>query len=638
MEREQAIQIRDRISRCVLEHDYTKGPLLVLAGPGTGKTYSLLETIKTQLEKQFEYHDFFEATLTNAAADDFIKDAKEQITPEFDSSSTLHHRAKGVLHQHAGLLNLDPGFTIVDEKCEKIILKDICYMLKNIDADEELKRYKEARAKCLPIESDFCSIYQKMLTFYTAVDWFDIVKNSCELLENYKEVRNMECDKFKFLLVDEYQDLNVAEQKFVELLLNKRTRLLAVGDDDQSIYYSFRYADSAGITKFRDRYPSAKKVVLSVTTRLPSKVIDASYSLIANNRNRDTSKGDRLIPLSKTDQRANGGFVVSVNLKSGKAERKFIGEAIYKLINGEARIPSNKILILCNWRALGIELIESIQNSEYKIAIQNDLEKTDDNESEWIFQCVRGFIANQEDNLSLRIILSKLLEGNPNDACLLIKHSLRERVSLWETIKTREVTSRLKSTSIIIEEFLRVVEKALEFEGRKDQLDYILSEISPLNYLLELLEGQDKGSNDITAGSEDIQKEEGVRFLTLHSSKGLDADYVFIPFMEESLGLCGFDIEEERRLLYVAITRAKVGVIFSWAWSRHSNTRFKCGGSGGKAKRRKPSPFIRECEINPYLGYHNDRPSPSEKAISILLRHADCVHCFDAGQEKSSRE
>ena len=117
------IKIRDEISNWVKNHDYTQGPLLLFAGPGTGKTYSLLETINAQLDKGLEHSDFFEATLTNAAADDFIADAKKQITPVFDSSSTLHSRAKGILHQHAVLLSLNPNFTVLTKNMRNSFLE-----------------------------------------------------------------------------------------------------------------------------------------------------------------------------------------------------------------------------------------------------------------------------------------------------------------------------------------------------------------------------------------------------------------------------------------------------------------------------------------------------------------------------------
>lgn len=622
------IKIRDEISNLVKNHDYTQGPLLLLAGPGTGKTYSLLETINTQLDKGLEHSDFFEATLTNAAADDFIVDAKKQITPVFDSSSTLHSLAKGILHQNAILLGLNPNFTVLDEKYEEFILADICHILEysNSDINKDLKKYKKALAKYLIIKSDFTRIYQKIQLFYSAIDWFNVVKLACELLENHREVRVAECNKFNFLLIDEYQDLNPAEQRFVELLLNGRTNLLVVGDDDQSIY-SFRYADPHGLTTFNLRYPKAHKQVLPVTTRLPSKVIDASYSLISENKTHDRTKA-KILPLYETDKRADYGFVISVNLKSGKAEREFIGKAINNLLNGSNTVSPIQILVLCNCTALGIELIKTIQNSEFNIPIQNDLEKTESQDTNnLLFGHLCKFVSNHEDNLSLRIILDKLLGANSDDPSFIVKYSLRETTSLWQTIKTHKVISQLEGSGDIVKNFVRVVQESIRFVSFKDQLNYILSEISPLSDLFGLLENKDQQSPNISSDEEVIDK---VRFITLHSSKGLDADFVFIPFMEESIDLNPTDIEEKRRLLYVAITRAKVGVIFSWAWSRHTDKRYKCAGRGrGPDRDRKPSPFIKECGINPTLRYASAKPSSSEVALQILSKHAACVYSFD---------
>lgn len=622
------IKMRDEINFRIMNHYYKQGPILLLGGPGTGKTYSLLETIKTQLGKGLEHFDFFEATLTKAAANDFIADARKQISSEFEYSSTLHFRAKGILHQHAGLLNLNPNFTIIDEKCEKLILKDISYMLSNFSTNiyKKLKGYQEASAKCLSIESDFSRFYQKLQFFYAAIDWFDVIKFVCQLLDEHQEVRDKECNKFKFLLIDEYQDLNPAEQKFIELLLNGRTNLLAVGDDDQSIY-GWRYADPKGTVNFNDRYPNAMKETLPVTSRLPSKVINASNSLISQNNIRIPK--EKLIPLNETEKKANGGFVISVNLKSEKAEQKFIGKVICKLLNKQ--ISPDQILVLCNCSALGTELISRIQDFGIQIPIYNDLEKDESiNENKLLLECIRKFIYNKEDNLSLRIILEKLLEAHPNDCSFLVRHSLKEKISLWEAIKTKRITYQLKNSSNIIVEFVSVVQRAIQFENHKDRLNYVLSKIHPLSNLFELLEDERGASDNIGGIQKSNKAKNGVRFMTLHSSKGLDADFIFIPFMEESIGLSALDKEEKRRLLYVAITRAKVGVIFSWAWSRHTDKRFKCEGSGGGVIHRKPSSFIAECGISPNLCPSNASPSPSERAIRILLKYADCVRSFNS--------
>jgi len=616
-------ELRDAVSNRVVDHDYTKGPLLLLAGPGTGKTYSLLETIKTRLKKGLDYFDFFEATLTNAAVDDFISDAKEQITPEFKSSSTLHSRAKGILHLYAALLGLDPNFTVIDGKCQTLILRDMCYMFGSC-VDKELEEYEEASAKCLPIKSDFSRVYQKIQFFYAAIDWFDVVRLACQLLGKHQEVRDKECGKFRFLLIDEYQDLNPADQEFVQLLLNGRTNLLVVGDDDQSIY-SHRYADPEGIVTLDNRYSNISKEVLPVSSRLPSEVINASYSLISKNRIRKPK--ERLIALSDTEQRADGGFVISVNLKSAKAEQQFIGEAIIGLLNQQ--ISPNQILVLCNCRTLGIELVSVLQDSRYRIPIQSNLEKAQGtNERKLLLECIRKFMFNQEDNLSLRMILDKLIGTHCNDSSFLVRYALQKGISLWQTIKTERITAQLENTGSIINEFVGAIQKAIQFDDCKDRLNCILCEVCSLSDLLRLIKDEYELSDGVGDRKDLKENKDRVRFMTLHNSKGLDADFIFIPFMEDSIGLPAVDTEEKRRLLYVAITRAKVGVIFSWAWSRHTDKRFKCSGSGGSTTKRKPSPFIAECGVSPNLRFPDADPSSSRVAIEILLKYAVHVCSF----------
>ena len=622
------IKIRDRECGRVLDHDYTKGPLLVLAGPGTGKTFSLLETIKRQLGKGFAHCDFFEATLTNAAADDFISEARNKITPDFESSSTLHHRAKGILHRHAGLLGLYPGFTVIEKEYYRFLLQDICYILNDprVDGATELKKHQEASARCHSIESHFSALYEIVQFFYAAIDWFDVVRLASTLLSRYAEVRNEECEKFKFLLIDEYQDLNPAEQHFVELLLNKRTNLLVVGDDDQSIY-SGRYADPAGINDFMDRYSSAKKLVLPVCSRLPSKIIDVAHSLILRNETHDSTR-QRLIPLNETEERARGGFVISVNMPSAEAEQNFLFAAISELI--DQGIPPQQILVLCNCRSLGIELVEAMVRCEHALSVKNDLDPVESpNGDKLLLNHVHRFVSNQNENLSLRYILARLLGTSSQDCCSIVKHSLEKCRTIWETMRDSSVISELKDARSFVENFSAVVEKALKFETHDEQVLYLISEVPDLNGLVQFMRDEGDQTEQPQEKHEVSCKKDRVRLITLHSSKGLDADYIFIPFMEESIGLPAIDMEEKRRLLYVAMTRAKVGVIFSWAWSRRSDKRFKCAGNGGLVINRKPSPFIKECGISPYLCSPKARPSSSETALVVLSQSAASIRSFD---------
>ena len=617
------VNLRTEFTRRVLGHDYSKGPLLLFAGPGTGKTFSLLETIKYQLERDHSIPDFYETTLTNAAADDFLEDARAQISPEFDSSSTLHFRAKGILHQNAPHVGINPNFMAIDSNCEELLIQDLAAILgKQVsEVNDQLRDYRESSAKCISSDQAFCSIYQDLQSFYSAVDWFDVVSLACKLLENNKEIRDKESQRFRFLLIDEYQDLNPADQKLVQLLNNERNSLLAVGDDDQSIY-SGRFSDPSGIVNFTSRYPTAEVLTLPVTSRLPSKVASASYQLICINDNRHPK--DKVLSLNETDRRADEGFVFSVNNKSDKAEKEFLYEAMRVLL--EHGVPPKEILVLCNCRALGLELVDSIRELDDRIPIRNDLHKIFDVEkSQYLLDQIRRFLSNAHENLPLRVILSELLRSKLEDASDIVKYSFERKLSIWRGIHEEELLQQLGRSQSAVERLKRAVSTVASIKSAEERLKAFLGELKPLGYLLEFLPAQQSDADQKGEGEDPESQNTGIRFITLHSSKGLDADFIFIPFMEESIGLPGNDIEEQRRLLYVALTRAKVGVVMTWAWSRRSDKRFKCSGQGGEVIRRNPSPFIRACGINPNLVPPSANKTSVEVALGMLAHHCQML-------------
>jgi DNA helicase-2/ATP-dependent DNA helicase PcrA len=611
MSEDKAIDIRNESSERILNHDYRNGPLLLLAGPGTGKTFSLLETIKFQSHKEFTIGDFYEVTLTNTAAEDFIRDAKKEISDDYNSSSTLHYRAKGILHRYASKVGLNPGFTIIDNYCKDIFRFDLSSItgIKRTDLKKLVDCYQESEAKLHDGDEPFISLYNGLQYYYSALDWFRVVSLACRILGSEDQVRDEESNKSGFILIDEYQDLNPADQLFIQLLLNGRNQLLAVGDDDQSIY-SGRYADPAGIVTFTSRYKNASVMHLPVTSRLPTNVISASHQLISHNQKRFAK--NQLIPIEEMDHRANSGFVISVNTKSGKAERVFICQALDTLFN--QKVPPENILILCNYKALGIELFSFINSSECKYPIINELEKEFDlNPERYLIEQINKFIITPQDNLSMRILLDVLLDDYKEELSKIVIYSFTKQMPIWEALQTEELLQDIIPVQSIINNIIHAYVNSTAYESNYDKLRKFIQEVQSLQYLLAIIEKQDKTKENI----EKIH-EKAIRIMTIHSSKGLDADFVFIPFMEESIGLPGHDIEEQRRLLYVALTRAKVGVIMTWAWSRQSDKRFKSTGDGGSVTNRKPSPFITECGININLVRPKSAITSSQKAIEII--------------------
>lgn len=624
-----ASAVRRAFASRVLAHDYNSGPLLLLAGPGAGKTHLLLQTIKCNLELGLDHSEFFEATLTNTAAKDFRSEARKEIAPDFDTSSTLHYRAKGILHRHSGKLGVYSGFTVVDKFSEEFVLQDAAHMLScpYDDASGELREYRRLSARCINPGGQFSDVYVQLQFFFAAVDWFDVVRLATKLLTDFDDVREEECQKFAFLLLDEYQDLNPADQELVKCLLNGRSHFLAAGDDDQSIYQGLRWAHPKGIVEFENQYPTATVEVLPVTSRLPANVIRASYSLIKRNRDRKPKK--MMIPLESTDQRASGGFVVSANLKSDKAEREFLRSTIEALLTPEPLVRPEQILVLCSSKALGVELLEYLRGSDCPVPLNSQFEESDTITGAGVlFDLLCDFLKDQRRNLALRVLLAKILGTCDQVPSKLVARAIREPNSLWSTLQLYMAEARQSTCSSKLICFRDAVTEALKLEDILDRAELVAQRVTALTDLLPAVStARTKGIPAESSAPDD--QPSGVRFMTFHSSKGLDADFVFIPFMEDSIELPASDIEETRRLLYVGMTRAKIGVIFSWAWSRRSQSRFKSKGTGGPPTKRSPSRFILQCGISPNLTKPGASVGAGHVARELVIRYAKAAAAYD---------
>ncbi|MFH1865344.1 MAG: ATP-dependent helicase [Candidatus Eisenbacteria bacterium] len=619
------LEVRAAFTKQALEHDFDSGPLLLLAGPGAGKTYMLLETIKHQLGQGFDLGDFFEVTLTNASADDFLVDAKREVSKEFSESSTLHHRAKGILHKHARHLGLDSDFQVIDETSEPLVRKDIQHILgcSWSATGKMLRAYRSHSAAAEVAAGEFAEAYRCLQEFYVVLDWLDVVRLAAQVLEQEPKVREVECDKFRFLLVDEYQDLNEADQRLLRALLNGRTHFLAAGDDDQSIYGEMRFAHPKGILEFESYYPGASVQVLPVTSRLPSEVVAASASLLEANAERRPKQ--RLLSLDSVDSRADGGFVLSVNLKSDKAEREFLAAALHELIHGESPVSPKEILVLCQVTSLGRELVEWLRGSgcEYEIDC-HFADGTGTDSDDVILRLLLEFVRDPEANLPLRGLLGVLADSETKLASDLVMCAMEDSSTLLAAVDRHLANSEPSDDLSDLQAFVAAAHKLDMWTPTLDGVELIVTEVPRFNHLsdrVDALRSAAHPESEIDAKGAPAS----VRFMTLHSSKGLDADFVFIPFMEDSIGPSARDDDEARRLLYVAMTRAKVGVVFTWAWSRKRQERFRSKGTGGPPMKREPSRRIRECGVAESLAMPWDSPTAEEIALELLRKHARVV-------------
>jgi superfamily I DNA/RNA helicase len=596
------------VIRQVLAHDYSQGPLLLLAGPGTGKSFSLKETIKHQIGAGRSLSEFYAMTLTKAAAGKFEDEVKKEIAKDFRAASTVHFRAKGIVHKYAERVGLPKSFEILSPAELGEVLVDIHQDFKSHGMPVGKKamkgmlaKYQEAAAELKTNEDGFGRSFVFYRHFYKALEWYDVVSLACRILVESEDARTMEANSFPFLLVDEYQDLNRAEQQFIRLLCGGCPTLLAVGDDDQSIYGgTMRYADVSGVLNFCQLYPTAKKTVLPVCSRCPSRILKAAHALIAKNLSRDASK-HQLLPMPTEDERSQGGLVASISLKSEKEEAACLAAGLQTLRS--AGVPAKEIVVLCASRGLGEELLVRIQDKEHSLPLDNLLRKQDTVvEAGQIVSYLRRFLADYDDNLALRMLLSYLCSLAIATICALRKCAIENRSSLWNALTQGGERARSKGSDI--EKHRLFTKTVTESEGQ-DLLTRLknFAEVYPfLRAAVALFEAEQVPAQPVLeeeARTETEKPVTGIRFMTMHGSKGLEARYVLIPFMEDEVTLPGKDIEERRRVLYVAITRARTAALLTWAWSRRSQARHKAGG--GIAAGRHRHSFLAEC------GLHRDQ-------------------------------
>lgn len=599
--------LRDEITAQISAHDYNKGALLLLAGPGTGKSFSLKITIKNQVAKGVSLGDFYAMTLTNAAAGKFEAEVKEEVSNNFEGVSTVHFRAKGILHKYSDRVGLPKSFRILSEisKAERDeVLNDIQQDFASSGMPNGKKviqklfqKYQEAAANLQSGDDEFSERFVFYRHFYKAVEWYDVIALACRILHENSDIRAKESALSPFLLIDEYQDLNPADQELMRLLCNGRTTLLAVGDDDQSIYGgSLRYADCSGILNFNKLFPAAKKLVLPVCTRCPTNILKKAHALVSKNQYRDNSK-QPLLALPKVDQRALGGLIESVGLKSDKAEAAFLATALRRLT--DIGIPAKEVLVLCATRDLGLELFQAVQHQDSKLALEDCLTKVKSSlEAQQVLRYLLNFLEDIEDNLALRMLFTALCELKPEEVRIIRQSAVEYKISLWSAIANGHPTPRLgKSTAERIQRFANCVTQT-QGEELPNRIKKFATAYPSLEQVVAIWQAKRIAAEQTEEEEARIEAESavtGIRFMTLHSSKGLDAQYVFIPFMESDLVLAGKDLEEQRRLLYVAITRARTAVVFTWAWSRRSAARHKAGG--GNITGRQRHPFLSECGL-----------------------------------------
>ena len=585
----------------------TEGPCLVIAGAGSGKTKVLTHKIAYLIgEKDVKPWDIIAITFTNKAANEM----KERIAGLVGDSAkdiwmgTFHSICVRILRRFIDRIGFDTSFIIFDtsdqRKKKKNCLKDLAIDDKMFTDRAVLSEISNAKNDMLEPSSyqakamgDFrkekiaevYELYQKRLKENNAIDFDDIINYAIKILLENPDILEYYSNKFKYVLVDEYQDTNKAQFTLITLFASKHGNITVVGDNDQGIY-SFRGADITNILNFEKDFPGTKIIKLEQNYRCTGNILKAANAVIKNNE----------VKYKKElwTQNEEGNLPRVYQAENEYDEGTYIVEQIEHLKREEYYKYSDfAVLYRMNTQSRAIEDILRRENIPYKIV--GGLKFYERKEIKDIIAYLR-LIQNSSDNLSLRRIINEPKRGIGKTSLDKIEQiAIQEEKSMYEVIKNAEsyglnrvyLNSRefinaieeLKqekeklSISELIKETLKKTgytkaledENSIEAENRIENLNEFLTvaiefeEEEAENTLSEFLEGITL-SSDIDNLEE---QEESVTLMTLHSAKGLEFPVVFLVGMEEGI-FPGYksisepkELEEERRLCYVGITRAK---------------------------------------------------------------------------------
>ena len=636
---------------------HTEGPLLILAGAGSGKTRVLTHRVAYLIdEKQVNPWNILAITFTNKAAGEMRERVDQLVGFGAESIwvSTFHSTCVRILRRHIEYLGYNTNFSIYDSDDQKTLMKQVFKVM-----DVDTKQFKErsvlgtissAKDKLIgPDEfllnagqdfrqrgiGEIYKEYQKRLRKNNALDFDDLIVKTVELFQNNSEILNYYQERFKYIMVDEYQDTNLAQFKLISLLASKYRNLCVVGDDDQSIY-RFRGADIGNILSFEETFPGAKVIKLEQNYRSTQNILNAANGVIRHNRGRKdktlwTANGEGdLIRFKQFDTaREEADFVAREIRDSGYA---YQDQAVLYRTNAQSRLLEER----CIFYNVPYRLVGGVNFYQRK-------------EIKDILAYLKT-IANGVDDLSVLRIINVPKRGIGATTMGKVTIFASEHgMSLYDALREARQIPGIGKVAEKIGTFIGQMES---FRARAQSEDYTIQDLiegimDETGYQQELeaegevesqtrLENIEELVNKAVSYEEDSEhptldefleqvalvadidnmdeSENRVTLMTLHSAKGLEFPKVYLVGLEDGLfpSMMSInsddktDMEEERRLCYVGITRAKNELVITSARQRMVN---------GETRYCKPSRFLEEVpgelleeeRLEPVLGSFGSR-------------------------------
>ena len=584
----------------------------MLAGAGTGKTRVLTTKLSKIIRENYANpYEILTVTFTNKAASE-MKNRVESILRINTAGwwiGTFHSMGARILRKNPEIVGLKKQFTIIDTDDQLKLLKQVL-SFHNIDDKRwpaknlsyVIQRWKDKGLNPDNIDqhgSDFANnkgailyeSYQKRLKTLNAADYGDLLLQNLNMFHIQPDIKNYYKNKFKFILVDEYQDTNMCQYQWLQNIVNKNQNICVVGDDDQSIY-SWRGAEVKNIFKFEKEYDKVKVIKLEKNYRSKANILNAANYLIANNKNR---MGKDLW----TDDKA-GEKIEIINVNNNEEEATYISDKIEELLSSGILLESFAILVRASYQTRafedrfikigmpykiigGTKFYERLEIRDALAFLRMVASDYDDLAFERIInvpkkgigeKTIRSIeIFRREKELSLIQATRELVKINYFSNK--INNSLSNFIKLIEKWRNQKNLNASELAEIILDESgyteMWQNDKSVEAESRLDNLKELINAISEFDTIRSFIE-----HIQLVMDNELNNKNNSVNILTFHASKGLEFENIFLPGWEEEVfpnkraleERLDEGLEEERRLAYVGITRAQKRV-----WILHANSR-----------------------------------------------------------------
>ena len=601
----------------------TEGPVLILAGAGSGKTRVLTHRIAYLIEeKEVNPYHIMAITFTNKAAGEMRERVDKMVGYGSESVwvATFHSTCVRILRRYIDRLGYDTNFTIYDADDQKTLMKDIC---KRLEIDTKLHKEKtflgvisSAKDELVdPIEfanraaGDYSkriqarvyAEYQRELRQNNALDFDDLIFKTVELFKLDKEVLSYYQDRFRYIMVDEYQDTNTAQFELIRMLAMKYKNLCVVGDDDQSIY-KFRGANIRNILDYEKVYPEAKVIKLEQNYRSTGNILNAANNVIKNNKGRKVK--------SLWSEKEAGSRIHFRQFDNGYEEAEYIASDISsKVRNGVSTYGDCAILYRTNAQSRMLEERFVVMGLPYNVV--GGVNFYARQEIKDILAYLRT-IDNGRDDVATKRILNVPKRGIGNATVEKVQEYADMRnISFYDALRERDQIVSLGRTATKLEPFvtmMQVFRSKAEYYGIVDLIQDIIEVVGYRDYLYSLNEEEEKTEDRLQNLDEFISKatmyeqthdeislsefleeialvsdvdsmedkDDRIRLMTIHSAKGLEFEHVYMAGMEDGLFPSYMtivsddptDMEEERRLAYVGITRAKDDLTMTYARAR----------------------------------------------------------------------